>query len=119
MSDSKRDKPGEKNSLHRQLADIGEQLRRFWEETYPGMTLEDKRNYWISQLKPGIEWEKGQNGNALALFGPESLSEWREKEPGFLEILSDIGPQIGLTAQEMIQIIQNNVPPFGGSVEKS
>ncbi len=109
MPGPKKDKTEDKNSLHRQLADIGGKLQQFWEAAYPAMTAEERKKYWISQLKPGVEWEKSQSGNALTLFEGKTILEWQEKEPFFLNILAAIGPEIGLTETEVRQIIQNAI----------
>ncbi|HMQ62209.1 MAG TPA: hypothetical protein PKE06_16150 [Flavilitoribacter sp.] len=106
MPKQEKDKIGQNNQLHRQLADIGTKLQAFWETTYPAMTPEQKKQYWIGQLKPGIDWERGQGGNPASLFDEVSVAEWQSKEPGFLTILAEIGPEIGLSEAELKAILR-------------
>ena len=105
MPKQEKDKIGQNNQLHRQLADIGSKLTAFWETTYPGMTAEQKKDYWVSQLKLGSDSERGRAGNPVALFDAVSLAEWQSKEPGLMTILAEIGPEIGLTEAELKEIL--------------
>ncbi len=80
---------------------LRETVDRFWTETYPAYSREERIEYWIKQLRPGVEWERKQGGDPYQLFAEEAMESRRQQDAAFDTYLPDICSALDLDDRQI------------------
>jgi hypothetical protein len=77
------------------LQGIIDRRKRFWEEEYPKMSLEEKKKYWLSSTYSGMRSQGEAIGDSYSEFSKEWLDDARSIEPQFDEIFNYVTQNLG------------------------
>ncbi len=89
------------DKIKRDLQKLGRQVNRFWQETYPGLSREEKVAHWSRSLGEGLRWQEKNGGDPYAVFTPEALGSWRLAAADFDELLPEVVAALGLDLAEV------------------
>ncbi|WP_346986178.1 hypothetical protein [Chryseobacterium sp. POE27] len=84
-----------KSDFDKFIEEVEASRKNFWEETYPKMSLEEKKKYWLASTHKGMRTQ----GEAFADEYSEFSKEWydfaKEHEPQFDEIFDYVTKNLG------------------------
>lgn len=83
------------DSFKKESEEWNEKAKKFWEETYPKMSLDEKKKYWLASTHKGMRTQ----GEAFADPYSEFSKEWydfaKQHEPNFDEIFDYVTKNLG------------------------
>lgn len=75
-----------------------ERQRKFWEEVYPSMTLEEKVIYWRKDVFQAMQFQEESGKNPYDAFSSDWLDYHLSIEPDFMKILEAVVQKLSLKA---------------------
>ena len=91
------------------FAQLKRQIDQFWNQTYAAYSPAERIDYWVAQLRPGLDWARSQGIDPYHIFSPEAYAVWCEQEPAFASWLPQLAQRLGLELGAIEQ--QITAPP--------
>ncbi len=84
-----------KSEFEKFIDEMENSRKRFWEEEYPQMSLEEKKRYWLASTHKGMRTQGEALGDEYSEFSKKWYEFAKEHEPKFDEIFDYVTKNLG------------------------